>query len=182
MSVARSSIRCASPVFILLHPDVVPVVDVFRSFSGPEEGCDLARLENPEQALAARTSLQAAKAVISDAVLLAFGLWRKRNSPLDCQPAGSRAGSLDEYRLVTWVAASRVPEARLTHEAAFSLGISPPDHLATLAASLIQQIDRAGLTLAAPSLSAFRGVTGEGRDPSGLFPDYTNDSSFRFRS
>lgn len=181
MSAALPAGPGGSPIFILLHPDVIPVVDVFRSFSGPEEGCDLALLESPEHALASRTSSEAAKAVISDAVLLAFGLWRKRNTPLHCQPVGSRAGSLDEYRLVTWIAASRVPEARLTQEAAFSLGISSPDYLATLAASLIQQIDRAGLVLTAPSLSAFRGVNGEGGNPSGLFPDFPNRSSFSFR-
>ena len=181
MSVVQSSRRSTSPLPILLHPDVIPIVDVFRTFGGPEEGCDLALLESPELTLAGRTNSGAAKAIISDALLLAFGLWRKRNAPLICEPVGTRTGSLDEYRLVTWITASRIPESRLAQEASISLGMSSPDYLATLAAGLIQKIDRAGLSLEAPSLSAFRGVNGGQDDPPGLFPDFSNQSSFGFR-
>lgn len=168
------------PVVILLHPDVIPIVDVFRSFSGPDEGCDLALLESPEQALAARTCPERAKAIISDAMLLAFGLWRKRGAPLTCEQAGSRAGSLDEYRLVTWIAASRIPESRLAVEAVASLKIPSPDYLAVLAASLIRQIDRGGLALPAPALSSFRGLNGGGHRSPPIFPD-EGASSFQFR-
>lgn len=181
MSLVQLPRQDAGRVFILLHPGIIPIVDVFRSFGREEEGCDLALLESPEQTLATRTTPDAAKAIISDAVLLAFGLWRKRNAPLVCEPIGSRAGSLDEYRLVTWITASRIPGAELTQEASASLGISSPDYLATLAAGLIRQIDRAGLVLEAPTLSSFRGVNGGGGNPPGLFPDFPSHSSFSFR-
>ena len=66
-----------------------------------------------------------AKGIVSDALLLAFGLRRERRAPLDYRPVRSRRGTLDEYRLMALMAATGTTFI-LAAAAAASLDISTP--------------------------------------------------------
>lgn len=148
-------------VSVLLHPNSVPVADIFRCITGFEDQYDLALLSGPEQDLMGLTRPDSAKAVISDALLLAFALDRQRTRPLRHAPLGSRRASADEYCLMALIGASRTPDSELAYEASSALGVASLDLVGSLASDLVRQIDTSGLVFRAPSVEEFRGVVGD---------------------
>ena len=176
------SSTAADPVTVLFHPSTVPVIDVFRSLGRLEDQYDLALLDGPEQALTAYTHPEAAKAIVSDALLLAFALTRQRGRPFSHRPLKSRHGSLDEYCLMTLIGSSRSASAELTIEAAAALGIESLDFLSSLAGELIRQIDLGSLRFNAPSLEEFRAITGDRRPFGRMIDEASNASGFHFHS
>ncbi|WP_230534039.1 hypothetical protein [Microvirga roseola] len=145
-------------VAILFHPGIVPVMDVFRSLDSLDEQYDLTLLDGPERALAPYARPETAKAIISDALLLAFALTRERGKPFDHRPLGSRQGTMDEYSLVALIGSSRGPITELTVEAAAALDIISLDFIASLAGELVRQIDLSDLTFDPPSPSEFKTI------------------------
>jgi hypothetical protein len=168
-------------VAVLLHPNIVPIVDVFRCIGSLGDQYDLALLNGPEEALMGQIRPEVAKAIIADALLLAFALERQRSRPLRHAPLRSRRGSLDEYCLLALIGSSRAPDSELAFEAASALGIASLDLVASLAGDLIRQIDLGYLMIRTPSVPEFRGVVGD-RMP---FGDALNEtrgrSEIRFR-
>lgn len=165
----------ATPVSILLHPDAVPVADIFRCIGGFEDQYDLALLNGPEEDLLGLTRPEVAKAIISDALLLAFALDRQRRGPLCHAPLKSRRASTDEYCLMALIGASRVQDSELAFEASTALGVASLDLVASLASDLIRQIDTSGLAFSTPSLDEFRAVVGDRL----LFEDDRDDALSR---
>jgi hypothetical protein len=82
MTELHPSVADPGPIFVLLHSNAVPVVDIFRCIGGFEDRYDLAMLDGPEEALLDLARPETAKAIISDALLLAFALDRQRSRPL----------------------------------------------------------------------------------------------------
>jgi hypothetical protein len=147
-------------VAVLFHPSTVPVIDVFRSLGRLENQYDLALLDGPEQALAAYTRPEAAKSIVSDALLLAFALTRQRGRPFVHRPLKSRHGSIDEYCLMALIGSSRNPASEVALEAAAFLEIVSLDFMSALAGELVQQIDLGILVFEPPELPEFRAVVG----------------------
>lgn len=153
-------------VAVLLHPSAVPVIDVFRSIGNLEDQYDLALLDGPERALSAYVTPSAAKGIVSDALLLAFSLSRKRQRSFDHRPLRSRCGSLDEYCLLVLIGASRQPDSDLAREASAYLDGVSLDLLSALAGELTRQIDQGAIVFPVPPVSEFRAMIGrEGRMP-----------------
>lgn len=148
------------PIAVLFHPSTVPVIDVFRSLNRLEEQYDLALLDGPERALAAYTQPEAAKGIVSDALLMAFSLTRQRGKPFCHRPFGSRHGSVDEYCLMTLIGSSRSPESELHLEAAAALGVVSLDFMASLVGEIARQMDRGSLVFEMPTLMEFRAIIG----------------------
>ena len=171
----------SSSVAVLLHPSTVPVVDVFRSLSRLEDQYDLAMLDGPEQALAAYTQPEAAKSIISDALLLAFALTRQRGRPFVYRPLGSRHGSMDEYCLLTMIGASRDLSSGVALEAARILEIESLDFMAALAGEMVHQFDVGALAFEVPSLSDFRAMIGYKASEEVLIDSNLNRTGFNFR-
>ncbi len=155
---ASSSPTAPGAVAILLHPSIVPVVDVFRSLSSLEDQYDLALLDGPEQGLAIYTQPEAAKGIVSDALLLAFGLRRERAAPMGYGPCGSRRGTLDEYRLMALLSATYWHDFILASEAAAALDIMHPQPLVSLAFDISRRLEASGLKLDAPDPRLFKPV------------------------
>jgi len=159
---ASSSSAATGSVAFLLHPSVVPVIDVFRSLSSLEDQYDLALLDGPERGLAAVTQPDAAKAIVSDALLLAFALTRQRGRPFCHQPVGSRHGSMDEYCLLALIGSSRNGVngvSDVAQEAAALLDIVSLDFMVSLAGEIIRQMDL-GTLVRAPEPARIQGLDG----------------------
>ncbi len=168
-------------VAILLHPSAVPVVDVFRSLGSLEDQYDLALLDGPEQALAAYTQPEAAKGIVSDALLLAFALTRQRGKPFSHKPLGSRQGSMDEYCLLAMIGSSRNPASEVAAEAAALLEIVSLDFMSALAGELVRQIDLGSLIFEPPTLSEFRAIVGYERSDEVIMDSSLSKIEFNFR-
>lgn len=181
MDEALSLPFAASPVAVLLHPSVVPVIDVFRSLSRLEDQYDLAMLDGPEHALEAYTQPETAKGIVSDALLLAFALTRQRGRPFIHGPIGSRHGSLDEYSLLALIGASRDPSSQVALEAARYLDIVSLDFMSALAGSLVRQIDLGAVAFVVPKLSEFRAITGVGLFEEVIVETALRRAEFNFR-
>jgi hypothetical protein len=160
MADASSYSRASDSIAVLFHPSTVPVIDVFRSLGSLEDQYDLALLDEPERALTAYTDSGAAKAIVSDALLLAFALTRQRGRPFEHKPLKSRHGSLEEYCLLALIGASRLPSSELALEAAAALEVTSLDFMAALAGELVRQIDQGGVVFPIPSLSEFKAIIG----------------------
>src|SRR5215212_4522582 len=93
-------------VAVLFPPDTVPIVDIFRALGDFEEHYDVNSLDHLENGLARTVSRDVAKGIVSDALLLAFGLRRERLRPMSYFPLRSRRGSPDEYRLMALIGAT----------------------------------------------------------------------------
>ncbi|WP_457093926.1 hypothetical protein, partial [Microvirga sp. P5_D2] len=132
-------------VAVLLHPSAVPVIDIFRSLGTLEDQYDLALLDSPEAALTGFLDAGAAKGIVSDALLLAFALTRQRGRSFHFRAPGSRHSSMDEYCLLTMIAASRQTGQEVTREAASRLDIESLDFLTALAGEIVRQIDLGNL-------------------------------------
>jgi len=168
-------------VAVLFHPSIVPVIDVFRSLSSLDDQYDLALLDGPEQVLARYTRPEAAKGIVSDALLLAFALTRQRGRPFSHRPLGSRHGSMDEYCLLVLIGASRAPASEVALEAAGCLDIVSLDFMAALAGELVRQIDLGALKFDKPGLPEFRAMTGLGESEEVLVETSLSRSEFNFR-
>ncbi len=149
-------------VAVLLHPSIVPVIDVFRSLDLLEDQYDLALLDGPEHGLTAYTGPDAAKAIVSDALLLAFALTRQRGRPFSYRPVGSRHGSLDEFCLLTLIASSRNLASDLAVDAATLLDVASLHFMGALTGEIVRYMDAGGLVFVLPSLPEFRAMMGTG--------------------
>lgn len=172
----------SGPVAVLLHPSTVPVLDVFRSLSLLEDQYDLALLDAPEQALAAYTQPEAAKGIISDALLLAFALTRQRGRAFAHRPVGSRHGSMDEYCLLALLSSARSPASDVAVEAAAILEVVSLDFMAALAGELVRQMDLGTLVFEAPTLAEFRAIMGYGPSEEVLVEAALGKAEFNFRN
>lgn len=147
-------------IAVLLHPSVVPIIDVFRSIGSLDDQYDLALLDGPEEALAPYAQASSAKGIVSDALLLAFALTRQRGSAFEHRPLRSRHASRDEYCLMALIGASRQPGSEVAREASAILRVSPFELLAALVGELARHIDLGVITFPTPSLTEFRAVVG----------------------
>jgi len=170
------------PVAVLLHPSMVPVIDVFRSLDSLDDHYDLALLDAPEQALANYTTAETAKGIVSDLLLLAFSMTRQRGRPFSHRPLGSRHGSIDEYCLLVLIGSSRNPVSEVALEATDYLGVVSLDAMATLAGELVRQIDLGTLAFQLPDLSEFRAITGCGTHEEVLVEAALAKVEFNFRN
>ncbi|MCB8820169.1 hypothetical protein [Microvirga rosea] len=168
-------------VAVLFRPSIVPLIDAFRSLDILSEGYDIHVLEAPEQDLARYVEKDAARAIVSDAMLLAFALSRQRGQPLSHQAPRSRKGTLDEYCVLTLIGASENPDSELAFEAAAALRIASLDFTLSLATDLLRRIDLGGLPLECPSLSEFRAIVSEGLITGSSADCLEEPSSFKFQ-
>lgn len=159
------SVGASTPVAVLFHPSAVPIVDVFRSLSSLDDQYDLALLDGPEMALCRYTSPEAAKALVSDALLLAFALTRQRGKPFTHRPRGSRIGSLDEYCLLALVGSLRSPDTPVALEAAAALEIASLDFVGSLAGELVRHMESGLVSFHVPDLAEFRAIVAIGPQP-----------------
>jgi hypothetical protein len=178
------SLHSATPgsVAFLLHPSMVAVIDVFRSLSSLEDQYDLALLDGPEQGLAAYTQPEAAKGIVSDALLLAFALTRQRGRPFSHRPLGSRHGSMDEYCLLALMGSLRNTASDVALEAAAYLDIASLDVVVTLAGEIVRQMDIGTLVFEPPSLPDFRAMMGNGPSEAVLVEAALDKAEFNFRN
>jgi hypothetical protein len=137
-------------VAVLFVPSIVPIIDVFRALADFQEHYDIGALDELEGRLCASMSRDLAKGLVSDALLLAFGLGRERTEPLAFRPLFSRRGSLDEYRLMGMIGATFENDSVLAAATAASLGINPSQPLISLAFDVARRLKAAGLRLGAP--------------------------------
>ncbi|WP_196269951.1 hypothetical protein [Microvirga alba] len=146
-----------------------------------EDRYDLTLLNGPEEALTRLTGAEAARTIVSDALLLAFCLARQqRRSPLSHQPPGSRRGTIDEYCLVTLLGASRYGDSELAREAARALGLSSIEVAASLVVDLVRQIERTYLPLDVPTLSEFRIIVADRSIREEAVPPSLSPAGFNF--
>jgi hypothetical protein len=143
-------------VAILFSPTSLPVADIFRVLGDFEENHDVAALDSLESRLSGIMSRETAKGIVSDSLLLAFGLRRERPEPLDLRPLLSRHGSLDEYCIVALVGATFWHDFGLAGQAAAALGVRQPQPLVSLGFEIARQFEAAGVTLEIPDARLFR--------------------------
>jgi hypothetical protein len=153
----QSAILSRTPsVTVLFSPGAVRIVDIFRALGDFEDHYDIAALDRLEDGLAAAVGRDAAKGIVSDALLLAFGLRRERSVPLEYSPTGSRRGTLDEYRLVALLSATYWHDFVLASEAAAALAIVHPQPLISLAFDISRRLETSGLKLDMPDPRLFK--------------------------
>lgn len=169
-------------VAFLLHPSVVPVIDVFRSLNSLEDQYDLALLDGPERGLTAYVRPEAAKGIVSDALLLAFALTRQRGRPFDLRPLGSRHGSVDEYCLLALIGSSGNAVSDVAVESASFLDVKSLDPLMALAREILRQMEIGALVFELPGLSEFRAMMGQGSSEDVLIEAALEKAEFNFRS
>ena len=145
-------------VAVLFSPGTVPIIDIFRALGDFEDHYDVAALDTLEDDLAEAMGRDAAKGIVSDALLLAFGLRRERPEPMQYGPRQSRRGTLDEYRLMSLLSATYWHDFILAAEAAAALEIIHPQPLISLAFDISRRLEGAGLKLDAPDARVFRPV------------------------
>jgi hypothetical protein len=153
-------VESASPsettlVAVLFPPEALPVIDIFRALGDFEDNYDIGALDALENRLCGLMNRELAKGIVSDALLLAFGLRRERRAPLDYRPVRSRRGTLDEYRLMALMAATYRHDLHLAAAAAASLDILHPQPLVSLAFDIARRLEAAGLQLEAPDPRLF---------------------------
>ena len=147
---ARDDMHRGSPLAVLFPPRLVPLDDVFRGVAGFGDTYDLAALDALEARLAAAIGARAAKGVVSDALLLGFSLRRTRGLPLAFGASGSRAGTLDEYRIIGLIAAAYWRDGELAAQAAAALAGTHAQPLIASATDIAGRLARAGLALPPP--------------------------------
>ena len=153
---AVAFVHKAAPVAVLFSPDAVQIIDIFRSLGDFEETYDIDALDRIEATLACVLNRDDAKSVVSDALLLAFGLRRERREALDFAPVGSRRGTLDEYRLLALIGASHVQDEGTVSDAVAALDIIRAWPLVALASDIARRLEAAGLTLQCPDRRLLR--------------------------
>jgi hypothetical protein len=143
-------------IAILFGPETVPVIDIFRALGDFEEHYDIAALDELEENLSRSMSRETAKSVVSDALLLAFGLRRERREPLRYARLRSRRGTLDEYRLMALVGAAYWHDFGSASEAAVSLDVVHAQPLVSLASDIARRLKAAGVQVERPDSRIFR--------------------------
>jgi hypothetical protein len=139
----------------LFPPHMLPVIDIFRALGDFEEHYDIGALDALESRLSGQMGRDLAKGIVSDALLLAFGLRRERHGPLDYAPVQSRRATADEYRLMALLAATYWHDFHLASEVAAALEVRHPQPLVSLAFDIARRLESAGLTLEAPDPRLF---------------------------
>jgi len=168
-------------VAFLLHPSVVPIIDVFRSLDSLEDQYDLALLDGPERGLASYVQPELAKGIVSDTLLLAFSLTRQRARPFFYRPLGSRHGSVDEYCLLALIGSSGNGKAEVALEAAAFLEVQSLDSLMALAKEILRQIEIGTIVFDPPDLSEFRAMMGHNPSEDVLVEADMEKAEFNFR-
>jgi hypothetical protein len=143
-------------VAVLFPPEAVPIVDIFRALGDFEEHYDVNSLDHLEDCLARSVSRDIAKAIVSDALLLAFGLRRERMEAMAYAPLRSRRGTLDEYRLLALIGATYWHDFGLAAEAAAALDVAHAQPLVSLAFDIARRLEGAGWRLEVPDSRVFR--------------------------
>lgn len=143
-------------VAVLFPPGTVPIIDIFRALGDFEDHYDVAALDALEDELAEAMGRDTAKGIVSDALLLAFGLRRERPEPMHYSPRQSRRATLDEYRLMSLLSATYWHDFILASEAAAALEIIHPQPLISLAFDISRRLEGAGLKLDQPDARVFR--------------------------
>jgi hypothetical protein len=156
MVASPSPLPVEAAVAVLFPPGAVPIVDIFRALGDFEDHYDVGALDQLEEQLAQSMTRDSAKGIVSDALLLAFGLRRERPEPIRYHSTGSRRGTLDEYRLIALLGATYCHDFILASEVAASLGILHPQPLISLAFDISRRLEAAGITLEAPDPRLFR--------------------------
>jgi hypothetical protein len=146
----------AGGVAILFSPASVPVIDIFRALGDFEEHYDVAALDSLESRLSDIMRRDAAKGIVSDSLLLAFGLRRERPARLDLRPLRSRRGSFDEYCLLALLGATFWHDFELAAQAAAALGVRQPQPLVSLGSEIARRLEAAGVVLELPDGRLFR--------------------------
>jgi hypothetical protein len=147
-------------VAVLFPPDTVQVIDIFRALGDFEEHYDISPLDQLETSLARSISRECAKGVVSDALLLAFGLRRERSEPIQYEVVTSRRGTSDEYCLMALIGAAFCHDFDLAAEAAAALGIIHPQPLISLAFDIARRLEAAGISLKSLDPRLFREPVG----------------------
>jgi hypothetical protein len=137
-------------VLVLFPPASVPVVDIFRILGDFEEHYDVTALDVLEERLAAYMSPELAKGIVSDALLLAFGLRRERRESMAYGRLESRRGTADECRLLALLAASCRHDFDLAEQVAASLSVAHSRPVVALAFDIARRLEAAGLRLDVP--------------------------------
>ena len=146
----------AGGVAVLFSPASVPVVDIFRALGDFEDHYDVAALDSLEGRLSGIMSREAAKGIVSDSLLLAFGLRRERQTRLDLRPRLSRQGSFDEYCILALLGATFWHDFGLAAQAAAALGVRQPQPLVSLSFEIARRLEAAGVALELPDARLFQ--------------------------
>jgi hypothetical protein len=172
-----ASTQVQSPAFvgILFSPRMVFIIDVFRALGDFEDSYDVAALDRLEGRLAEVMDSRTAKGLVSDALLLAFGLRRERRDQLEFMPLGSRRGTMDEYRLIALIGAAYRQDRAVAMEAALALGITNRGALVALACDIANRLKIAGIPVDEPD----ERLLGR-RDEVGSKIDLVEDQPFEF--
>lgn len=181
MEEAEPHVTAAGPVEILFHPSTVPIIDTFRLLHAVTEYGEFHHLSQPEAELSRVVPPNAAKAIVSDAVLLAFALGRQRGVSLEYMSQGSRRGTADEYCLMALIGASRDPDSELAFEAAAALRVSSLQFVMSLATDLCRQIDLAQHFFETPNIVEFRAIVSERLFFEGPMEEIHGLSGFKFQ-
>lgn len=152
---SASPLQARASVAVLFPPEMLPVIDIFRALGDFEDHYDIGALDNLESRLCGLMGRDLAKGIVSDALLLAFGLRRERSEPLDYRPVMSRRGTLDEYRLMGLMGATYWHDFHLASEAAAALDVVHAQPLVSLAFDIARRLETAGLKLEAPDARLF---------------------------
>jgi hypothetical protein len=156
MVVSALPFKEPAPIGVLFPPDCVPVIDIFRALGDFEENYDITALDQIEDRLARIINRDVAKGIVSDALLLAFGLRRERIEAMDFAPLRSRRGTPDEYKLLALIAATFWHDLSLASDAATALHVAHAQPLISLAFDIARRLEAAGLKLEAPDPRLFR--------------------------
>ncbi|WP_046863776.1 hypothetical protein [Microvirga massiliensis] len=137
-------------IFLLFPPALVPVLDIFRVLGNFEEHYDISALDTLEERLTKSMNSQLAKGIVSDALLLAFGLRRERREPLAYGRPETRRGTADEGRLIDLLAACSRQDFDLAERVAAGLSVAHSKPLVALAYDVARRLEAAGLKLDMP--------------------------------
>lgn len=149
----RQDVQAA--VAYLFSPDIVPLVDVFRALGDFEESYDVEALDRLEERLTQEMDRASAKGLVSDALLLAFGLRRERLEPLRYAPLRSRIGTRDEFLLMSMIGAGYWQDHLAASDAASALQVFHTQALISLAYDIARRLEGNALRLPHPNSALF---------------------------
>lgn len=155
---------------LLFPPRAVALLDLFRALGDFEAHYDVSVLDRLEAQLAGMLDPVTAKGVVSDALLLAFGLRREREARLELSKLGSRRGTADEYRLLVLIGAALEDDLERAATAAMALDVANFRPLAALAADFARRLEEAGFELDLPDGRLLDSSAGEAARSVGAVP------------
>lgn len=142
--------RARSDVVLLLSPDSTMVADLFRGVAVFQTHYDTSGLDVLERHTATRLGARAARLIVSDALLLVFGLRSAGVGPWRMRAVGTRIATIEEYCLVGLVAAVAGRRRDLAELAIGALGGRLDGNVASLCEDVGAKLTRRGLVLACP--------------------------------